>query len=73
MQSTGHASTQAASFVPMQGSAITYAIRVNLSVSYWADLATQDSSSKYQTGNLESPRRHASQAELRRKVMERRY
>jgi hypothetical protein len=57
----------------MQGSAITYAIRVNLSVSYWADLATQDSSSKYQTGNLESPRRHASQAELRRKVMERRY
>src|SRR3990172_7927028 len=26
MQSTGHASTQAWSFVPMQGSAITYAI-----------------------------------------------
>src|SRR6476646_12122256 len=32
MQSTGQASTQAASFVPMQGSAITYAIRVKFSV-----------------------------------------
>src|SRR6185437_10013878 len=33
MQSTGHASTQAASLVPMQGSAITYAIEVKISVS----------------------------------------
>jgi hypothetical protein len=32
MQSTGHASTQAASLVPMQGSAITYAIKVLVSV-----------------------------------------
>src|SRR5689334_9829552 len=32
MQSTGHASTQAASLVPMQGSAITYVIRVKFSV-----------------------------------------
>src|SRR5277367_2054025 len=29
MQSTGHASTQAVSFVPMQGSAITYAMRAS--------------------------------------------
>src|SRR3954468_18430620 len=33
IQSTGHASTQAASLVPMQGSAITYAIEVKVSVS----------------------------------------
>src|SRR5579859_4748396 len=33
MQSTGHAYTQAASLVPMQGSAITYAIEVKVSVS----------------------------------------
>src|SRR5579859_2403270 len=33
MQSTGHASTHAASLVPMQGSAITYAIEVKVSVS----------------------------------------
>jgi hypothetical protein len=33
MQSTGQASTQAASLVPMQGSAITYAIKVLISES----------------------------------------
>jgi hypothetical protein len=32
MQSTGHASTQAVSLVPIQGSAITYAIIKNLPV-----------------------------------------
>src|SRR6478672_4794972 len=36
IQSTGHASTQAASLVPMQGSAITYAIKVKVSVSQLA-------------------------------------
>src|SRR5215472_18494678 len=43
MQSTGHASTQAASLVPMQGSAITYAIRVVFSESLKGVGSTDDS------------------------------
>src|SRR5580704_16698240 len=38
MQSTGHASTHAASFTPIQGSAITYAIE-KFSTVAWTDLA----------------------------------
>src|SRR6476620_7347929 len=45
MQSTGQASTQAASLVPMQGSAITYAIRVKFSVSIELVGSTSDFSS----------------------------
>src|SRR5579871_6356238 len=46
MQSTGHASTHAASFVPMHGSAITYAIAsLSHSLQNWCCLFGHNSSS----------------------------
>src|SRR4051812_40639868 len=45
MQSTGHASTHAESLVPMQGSAITYAIKPSLPYECQDDEGTLDCSS----------------------------